>query len=212
MYVRTSRYRLTPEGLADLKAGIREQMMGPITAAPGNRLFAVMTSPDDEQNGLFVSAWDSKEDCDNFESNVRPALYARWKDGFDGPFEVRYWDVLWPGTLQINETSLASPSPMYVRTSYFKLHEGQVETVSGHYEEEVMGPLVAAEGNRFVCVLISRDEERVGSQVTGWNSKEDWERFEKEVYPNNIKNFWHLFEVKPTATFWDLTFPGRVRY
>ena len=171
MYVRTSRYRLTPEGLADLKAGIREQMMGPITAAPGNRLFAVMTSPDDEQNGLFVSAWDSKEDCDHFEREVRPALYARWKDGFDGPFEVRYWDVLWPGTLQINENSLASPSPMYVRTSYFKLHEGQVETVSGHYEEEVMGPLVAAQGNRFVCVLISRDEERVGSQVTGWDSK-----------------------------------------
>ena len=149
MYVRTSRYRLTPEGLADLKSGIREQMMGPITAAPGNRLFAVMTSPDDEQNGLFVSAWESKEDCDHFESVVRPALYARWKGGFDGPFEVNYWETRWPGTIQINENSLANPSPMYVRTSRFKLHEGQVETVAGHYREEVMAPLVAAPGNRF---------------------------------------------------------------
>ena len=110
MYVRTSRYRLTPEGLADLKSGIREQMMGPITAAPGNRLFAVMTSPDDEQNGLFVSAWESKEDCDHFESEVRPTLYARWKGGFDGPFEVNYWETRWPGTLQINENSLANPA------------------------------------------------------------------------------------------------------
>ena len=140
MYVRTSRYRLTPEGLADLKSGIREQMMGPITAAPGNRLFAVMTSPDDEQNGLFVSAWESKEDCDHFESEVRPTLYARWKGGFDGPFEVNYWETRWPGTLQINENSLANPSPMYVRTSRFKLHDGQVETVAGHYREEVMAP------------------------------------------------------------------------
>ena len=212
MYVRTSRYRLTPEGLADLKAGIREQMMGPITAAPGNRLFAVMTSPDDEQNGLFVSAWESKDDCDHFESEVRPTLYARWKGGFDGPFEVNYWETRWPGTIQINENSLANPSPMYVRTSRFKLHEGQVETVAGHYREEVMAPLIAAPGNRFVCVLLSTEEDRVGSQVTGWDSKEDWERFEREVYPNNIKNFWHLFEVKPTATFWNLTFPGQVRY
>ena len=186
MYVRTSRYRLTPEGLADLKSGIREQMMGPITAAPGNRLFAVMTSPDDEQNGLFVSAWESKEDCDHFESEVRPTLYARWKDGFDGPFEVNYWETRWPGTLQINENSLANPSPMYVRTSRFKLHEGQVETVAGHYREEVMAPLVAAPGNRFVCVLLSTEEDRVGSQVTGWDSQEDWERFEREVYPNSL--------------------------
>ena len=211
MYVRTSKYRLTPEGLKSMDSSFRSIFMEPIAAVPGNRLFAVLQSPDDELDGLFVSAWDSMEACDVFLNEVRTKIYAKWQHIFDGPLDVHYWETKWPGNVQVSDESLQSDAPMYVRISRFKFKPGAVEKVAATYKSNVLEPLIAAPGNRFVCVLLSTEENGVGSQVTGWSSKEDWERFYAGTYQEAIKGHWDLFEVKPTATFWSLTYPGRIR-
>jgi len=210
MYVRTSRYRLTNEGFHIMKNNFHDVFMDPITSVSGNRLFAVLQSPDDALDGLFVTAWDSKESCDVFLNDVRPGIYSQWHNIFDGPLDIHYWDLKWPGNVQVPDASIQSDSPMYVRTSRFKFKPGAVDKVAATYKTDVLEPVVAAAGNRFLCVLLSTEEDGVGSQVTGWSSKKDWERFYAGTYQESIKGHLDLFEIKPTATFWNLTFPGKI--
>ncbi|MFQ5875756.1 MAG: hypothetical protein ACE5JL_18415 [Dehalococcoidia bacterium] len=101
---------------------------------------------------------------------------------------------------------------MYFRISRFKLKPEAVSFVRENFEKEVMGPAVASKGNRFFCVLLSTEEERVGSQISGWDSKEDCDRWLKEVWPIGYKQFEWVFEEKPQASFWELKWPGMIQF
>lgn len=101
---------------------------------------------------------------------------------------------------------------MYVRVSRFKLKPEGVSAVRESYEESVKGPVTSAKGNRFFCVLLSTEEEGVGSQITGWDSKEDCDRYLKEIYPGLIGKMEWVFEEKPTATFWEMKWPGLIQF
>lgn len=100
---------------------------------------------------------------------------------------------------------------MYVRISRFKLKPEGVIAVRDGYEKDVMTPVTSAKGNRFFCVLLSTEEERVGSQVTGWDSKEDWESFSAGGYEEAMKDWWWVFEERPKATFWEIKWPGKIQ-
>ncbi len=101
---------------------------------------------------------------------------------------------------------------MYLRISRFKLTPEGVPAVKEGYKKDVMGPAVTAKGNRFFCVMFSTEEERVGQQISAWDSKEDCDRWLKEIWPAGYKKYEWVFEEKPKVTFWEIQWPGMIQF
>ena len=76
----------------------------------------------------------------------------------------------------------------------------------------MIAPVVNSKGNRFIFVLLSTEEDRVGSQVSGWDSKEDCDRYLNGTYLKLISKVEWVFEEKPVATFWEIKWPGLIQF
>ena len=125
---------------------------------------------------------------------------------FDEPPVPRFWEVNWPGRLKFNPLATAGPN-CYVRTSRFKFTPEGVKHVYNNFDEEVVQPVVTQPGCRFLFVFHSAEEERVGSQVSGWDSKEACDNYLNNVFPEVFGKVEHVFEEPPVATFWNIKFP-----
>ena len=130
---------------------------------------------------------------------------------FERKTETSFWEINWPGKLQL-DPQRAGDTPIYIRTSRFKLKPEGVPAVRAAYEEGVMAPAISAPGNRFFFVLLSADEERVGSQVSGWDSKAHCDGWLTDVWPIGYQEIRWVFEEQPTATFWELKWPLRIQF
>ena len=158
-----------------------------------------------------ITGWDSKEDCDRYLSEVLPGIYEKWDWVFERKTVASFWEIKWPGKLHLDPT-LPRGSTTYIRASRFKFKPEGVAVVRASYDDGVINPVFNHKGNKFIFVLHSTEEERRGSQVSGWESKEDCDRYLNEVYPGLVNGMRDVFEEMPTATFWELKWPGRVQF
>ena len=211
MYVMIRHVLLKEEALSTVKDVYESEVMGPVINSEGNRLFCVVNSVEREREVRQITGWDSKEDCDRYLSQVLPAVYEKWEWVFERKPETSFWEIKWPGKFHL-DPDLLKGSETYIRTSRFKFKPEGVAVVKASYDEGVINPVFDHKGNKFIFVLLSTEEERRGSQVSGWESKEDCDRYLNEVYPGLVNGMRDVFEEMPTATFWELKWPGRVQF
>lgn len=211
MYVLTRRAVIKEEAVSSVKEGYESDVKGPVVTSKGNRFFVVLNSVDREREVRQMTGWESKEDCDRYLNEVYPKIFEKWEWVFEEKPQASFWELKWPATVQFDPKK-PPDSMLFVRASRFKLKPEAVAVVRERYENEVMGPVIAAQGNRFFCVLLSVDEEGVGSQVTGWDSKEDWDQFYAQGYGEAMKDWWWAFDERPTATFWEIKWPGSFQF
>lgn len=211
MFVMIRHALIREEALATVKDRYQTHVMEPVVTAPGNRLFCVLNHPEREREVRQITGWDSREDCDHYLNEVLPPVLSEWKGTFERDTQTSFWDIKWPGKLQL-DPQRAPDTPIYVRTSRFKLKPEGVPAVRAAYDEGVMGPAISAPGNRFFFVLLSADEERVASQVSGWDSRAACDDWLTNVWPIGYQEIQWVFEEQPTATFWELNWPLRIQF
>ena len=211
MFVMIRHAVIKEEAMATVKEGYDTDIKGPVVASPGNRFFCVLNSVDMERKVRQMTGWDSKEDCDRYMKETYPAIREKWGWVFDEKPVSSFWEIKWPGKIQFDPTRPLG-SGLYIRTSRFKFKpEGMAAVIKG-YDEDVIAPVVNSKGNRFIFVLLSTEEERVGSQVTAWDSKEDCDRYLNGAYLKAVSKVEWVFEEKPVATFWEIKWPGLIQF
>ncbi len=206
MFVMIRRALVKAEAVPAIEKGYQSNVAGPVLDSPGSRFCAVLLNADNPLEVRQMTGWDSREACDRYLKEVYPAVWEEWNWVFDEPPAPSFWQINWPGKLMFNPLQAAGPN-VYVRTSRFKLKPEGVAHVRNNFDEEVIDPVVRQPGNRFIFVLHSAEEERVGSQVTGWDSKEDCDNYLNNVFPEVFGKVKHVFEEPPIATFWNIKWP-----
>ena len=80
MFVRMLFTKIDPDGLEAVRAlYYRDEIWGVIARQKGHRFHHLLESVDDPTEGVFVTAWDSREDAEAFE---RTGAYEELADKF----------------------------------------------------------------------------------------------------------------------------------
>ena len=211
MFVMIRRAVIKEESVSTVQQNYETDVAGPVLGAEGSRFCAVLINEENPLEVRQMTGWSSKEDCDRYLKEIYPAVWEKWSWVFDENPVSSFWQVIWPGKLMFDPLKTAGPG-IYVRASRFKLKPEGVAKVRDSYDENVIAPVVNFPGNQFIFVLHSTEHERVGSQVTGWDSKEACDRYLNTTFPPLIKKMEHVFEEAPTATFWNIKWPMMVKF
>ena len=212
MFVMIRRAVIKKEAVITVQKGYESDVAGPVLDSKGSRFCAVLINHERPLEVRQMTGWESKDDCDRYLQDVYPSVWQQWEWVFDENPVSSFWEMKWPGTFMFNPQDPIGLG-MYVRASRFKLTHDGVKEVRDTYDENVIAPVVNSQGNKFIFVLHSTEHERVGSQVTGWETKEACDDYLTNTFPTLVnKKLAHVFEEAPTASFWDIKWPILIKF
>ena len=95
MYVRMTRVGMKPENFDEARDLYNsEEISGVISSQPGYRFHYLLENVDDEEDGISMTAWDTKEDADAYEaSGIYKELVGKVAGWMTGPPELSTYEV-----------------------------------------------------------------------------------------------------------------------
>jgi len=95
---------------------------------------------------------------------------------------------------------------MYLRLTFFRVQEGEMEEVRNLYNNEVIPAHARHKGNRFVHLLERLDAPGEGISVTAWDDKGSLDAYEGSgEYERLLDKFRKYFVEEPELQAYQIT-------
>ena len=94
MFIRMTFVHFKPGTMPDVQALYNQFVIPKMKEQPGLRFVHFLEQVDEQDAGISIAAWDTREDAETYEhSGVYPQLLGRFEQWYSAPPELRSYEV-----------------------------------------------------------------------------------------------------------------------